>query len=81
MGNLDERRRRRSLLAQTLGFGVTLISGEIALDLPPGAYLAMAFDPKTGVYSPGVQVAGGAECRLAVAEFTHDTVIGIRRVI
>ena len=57
----------------------TPISGDIVFDLPEGAYEAAGFDPKTGVYSPGVNVAGGADTRLSLATFVHDTVIRIRR--
>jgi hypothetical protein len=57
-----------------------LIRGEMIFDLPDGAYEAASFDPKTGVYSPGMNVAGGTGIRLSVGTFVHDTVIRIQRL-
>jgi hypothetical protein len=55
------------------------ISGHVALALPNGVYDAACFEPKTGLYSPGIQVqASDSGIRLAVPSFIHDLVIRIK---
>lgn len=56
------------------------ISGELLFDLPDGAFEVSGFDPKTGLYSPGVKIAGGPGVRLSLASFVHDTVVRVRRI-
>jgi hypothetical protein len=58
----------------------TAISGEIRFDLPHGTYEVATFDPKTGLYSPALNVHGQADVSLMLMPFVHDTVIRIRRV-
>ena len=55
------------------------ISGEIAFDLPEGSYEVASYDPKTGQYSQGMNIAGGEGTHLSVASFVHDTVIRVQR--
>jgi hypothetical protein len=56
------------------------ISGHITLDLPNGDYRVACFDPKTGLYSPAIQIlGGGSSIRLAVPTFNHDLVIRVTR--
>ncbi len=57
----------------------TPISGEIVFDLPDGDYEAAGYDPTTGQYSPGMRLTGGADTRLSLADFTHDTVVRVWR--
>lgn len=57
-----------------------LINGSITLNLPEGHYQVACFDPKTGVYSPALQLRGnGSSLRLTAPEFIHDLVMRIRR--
>jgi hypothetical protein len=56
------------------------ISGHVTLGLPAGVYQVVCFDPKTGLYSPAIQLqADGSAIRLSVPSFIHDLVIRITR--
>lgn len=56
------------------------IRGHITVGLPKGNYQVACFDPKTGLYSPAIQIQGGRSgIRLAVPEFIHDLVVRITR--
>jgi len=56
------------------------ISGHITLGLPDGDYQVVCFDPKTGLYSPAIQIQGDhSAIRLALPEFIHDLVVRITR--
>lgn len=55
------------------------INGEIAFDLPEGTYRASCYSPVTGLYSPGIPVAGGPNAVLTLPEFRHDIVVRIVR--
>ena len=54
-------------------------SGEIACALPAGNYLIRIFSPATGLYSPGIQVPGGATAKLTLPEFHHDIALRLTR--
>jgi hypothetical protein len=56
------------------------ISGEIALNLPDGAYRVACFDPQVGLYSPALKVRGGPDTRLEVPPFVHDLLVRVTRV-
>ena len=55
------------------------ISGRLELDLPAGRYTVSAFDPRTGLSSPGIELAGGAGARLELPTFVHDLALRITR--
>lgn len=55
------------------------IGGTLVLNLPAIVYRVTCFDPKTGLYSPGITVQGGAQTRLALPSFVHDLVIRLTR--
>jgi hypothetical protein len=57
----------------------TPITGRLVLDLPDGTFEAACYDPKTGQYSPGVAITGGAGVRLNLPTFSDDLVVRIRR--
>jgi hypothetical protein len=56
------------------------ISGQVKLRLPAGEYQVACFDPKTGGYSPSIQIrTDGSGVRLPVPVFVHDLVIRTTR--
>lgn len=55
------------------------ITGKLTLDLPEGRYTVSLFDPKTGLYSPGIDLDGGPATTIALPPFTHDLAVRIRR--
>jgi hypothetical protein len=55
------------------------LTGHVALIVPPGAYEASLFDPKTGLYSPALTLhSDGSPVRIALPAFVHDLVVRIR---
>jgi hypothetical protein len=56
------------------------IRGDLIIDLPAGDYHVATFDPKTGLYSPAIEIRGGSGTRIRMPEFVHDIVIRISRV-
>ncbi len=55
------------------------ISGRTSLDLPDGPYRVACFDPKTGLYSPAMEIQGGRSVSLNILPFIHDVVVRITR--
>lgn len=55
------------------------LGGHITLDLPDGVYQVACFDPKTGLYSPAIQIRGGRSIRLAAPTFVHDLMLRLTR--
>jgi hypothetical protein len=56
------------------------INGDVLLRLPAGSYHAACYDPKSGLYSPAMEIeASSAGARLPLPEFVHDIVVRLRR--
>jgi len=55
------------------------IEGEIAFALPKGSYRVSCYSPVTGLYSPGIGIAGGSNVAFSLPEFRHDIVVRIVR--
>jgi hypothetical protein len=56
------------------------IRGSVTVALPEGRYQAAMFDPKTGQYSPALEIAGGPAATVMLPEFRHDIVLRLQRV-
>ncbi len=55
------------------------ISATLTLDLPPGLWHAACFSPRTGEYSPWIEIGAGGNTRFLTPEFRHDIVVRARR--
>jgi hypothetical protein len=58
-----------------------LISGSLVVNLPEGRYQCAVFDPKTGLYSPAVEISGGSPASILLPTFVHDLTVRIRRSV
>ena len=57
----------------------TPIRDAITMDLPFGEFIMSCYSPVSGMYSPGIRVAGGKNLRFDLPEFQHDIVVRITR--
>ena len=51
------------------------VSGAVTLLLPPGDFLVRLYSPATSLYSPGIDVEGGAKKTINLFEIKQDVVI------
>jgi hypothetical protein len=57
------------------------IRGHARLSLPAGSYRAACYDPRTGLYSPAIQIqVDSVGVRLPLPEFVHDIVLRVTRL-
>jgi hypothetical protein len=56
------------------------IHTNVRLTLPAGAYDVTLYSPKTGQYSPGIRVSGGADSAFDLPAFTDDVVLRATRI-
>jgi hypothetical protein len=61
------------------GSGEVIRGGEIALDLPDGAFEVACYLPSSGAYSVWWPLSGGTDTRLKLPDFSHDLVVRIKR--
>jgi len=55
------------------------LGGELPLQLETAHWLVSCYSPVTGLYSPAVQVEGGANARVSLPAFEHDLVLRFTR--
>ena len=56
-----------------------LITGKLAVLLPPGTYDLSLYSPVSGEYSPAIEVHGGAKAEINLLPFKQDVVVRATR--